>query len=145
MTTGTISEIEVGGVSTGQRMMIDTRDVPVCVVGLELLASACKRTRNALMEIALDPDLVAEREDQCLTLLEAFKSDDPAIGLGVPVTHLDTLRTGLSIEYDKTAKAKKAQEELLIPADESSTRLKQLNRIIAALDMARLGGETVES
>ena len=116
------------------------RDWPISIIALELLEKAIKAARKALAAVALDPDLVARRDAECSALLEGLRSESPALKLGVNVDWLPTLKAGLSLEFDQTRKLADTQEELRLDPEETENRIKQLERLLAELDVAGMAG-----
>ena len=143
MDTGFRSSIGVEGNMT-DLVFVAVPDRPVCIVGLELLEKAVKAARAALSAIGRDPDLVEPRDAECQELqARLIPENDIAksqLELGIPARCLPSLRAGLSLEWEKATKMLKAQQELVMETDETATRIKQIDRVIAALDVAGLGG-----
>lgn len=116
------------------------RDWPISIIGLELLEKAVKSFRKAATAVALDPELVARREAECSALLEGLKADSPALKLGINVEWITTLRAGLALEFDQTRKLAETQGELRLDPEETEDRIRQLDRLMSDLDVAKMAG-----
>lgn len=137
MNTITISTNATDGVTLAT---IDKRDLPVCYIGLTLLATEVEKAKKALAAIGLDPGITAQREAEGDAIRERL-GDKAALGL--PLVWLPTLRVALALELDRVAKVSKAQTDLLIPTDETSTRSKQLDRLLSELEVAQMAEAAV--
>jgi hypothetical protein len=134
----TTVRIEGDGVSV-ELFHVEERDFPICVIGLELLTGEIKKARKVLRSVGLDPNLVANREAECATLLERFRTHDPIGKLGAPLAWADTLRAGLALEFGRATKLAEDQAELQLDPDDTMARAKQIDRLLSALDVAKMG------
>lgn len=122
---------------TAQFLGLETRDGPLCLVGLNLMEAQLKAARKALTAVGLDPNYVATREAQTEDL--KWYVDGEGKGTGVPFAMLATLRAALTIEMDRVTRVQAAQTELLINDAEASRRITQLDRLLSVLDVAQMG------
>lgn len=120
---------------------INPGDWPVCIVALELLQGAIKRCRRAMRLIAVSDPMVDQRDGECATMLERFKTGSPFIQLGINIDWVPTLRAGIALEYEHALTLEKSQDQLQLDTGDTSSRIRQLARILDALDMAALGAK----
>jgi hypothetical protein len=143
METGFRSSFQVNNGPVAEMIAIAIPDRPLCSIGVALLTKACERAHKALRVVSVTSEMVAKREADAAEL-QSRLDDETLMGLGLPVRLVPSLRVGLSIEYVKVQDSLEKQTELMLDTTDTETRVKALDRLMSALDMAQLGGETQE-
>lgn len=119
---------------------IAAKDIVVCRIAVKLLGRRIKRAQKMLTSLDVPLPALAARDADCVNLTQHFQelsSQDTEL----PRSLVSSLRVGLSLEHDQVEGIRAKKEKLAVETDEEDTRLKQLNRLISALEVARLGGE----
>lgn len=124
------------GAEFGPFTVISDRDRPLCHLALTLLRKQIKAAKEALASLRLDDAAVLLREAEADFLSQCLDGNVPSLGL--PGHLLPALRAGLAIELDRVAKLQKAQLDLLVGTDDTSDRIKQLDRLLSDLDVAQM-------
>ncbi len=111
------------------------RDVPMIRIALPLLKAtikSCWKT-SALLGLSVEPlDRLKADQDAIEQTLNAWSDDQTTFCLP---THLArTTRIAVGLEYDKVAKLKDGQGDLLIEDDATKARLSHLDQLLAELD-----------
>lgn len=122
---------------------IPDRDRKVCLIGVELLLSEVEKAKKSLKAIGLDPGVTAQREAEADAIKDHL-TDEVMAGLGFGLAWIGSPRVALALEMDRVVKVQKDQLGLDIPTDETSTRIKQIDRLLSELDVLQLGGEAVD-
>lgn len=119
---------------------IPDRDRKVCLIGVELLLAEVEKAKKSLKAIGLDPGVTAQREAEADTIKDHL-TDELMAGLGFSMAWIGSLRVALALEMDRVVKVQKDQLGLAIPTDETTIRIKQIDRLLSELDVLQLGGE----
>jgi len=130
---------------------IPDRDRKVCLIGVELLLSEVEKAKKSLKAIGLDPGVTALREAEADALKNHLTDEGLFAGIGFGMAWIGSLRVALALEMDRVVKvqkdqlglSQKDQLGLSIPTDETTIRIKQIDRLLSELDVLQLGGDAV--
>lgn len=114
---------------------IAERDHPVVQIGLELLVKRCDQVLKSLKSLDVDDGEVTRRQAEAQHLLDSIAENNPLLKLGFPIKFLRTVRVALVLEWEKVQSVLEAQQGLLIENDSTSTRSKQVSRLLSELDV----------
>lgn len=119
---------------------IQAKDRDVVRLSCKLMKAEFTKASAAVGKVNIDVPAIALRREEVVALMSEVDEWKGKESLKIRPEWCGTLRTALAIQFDAVKKVEKSGEKLALgDLDAVATRIKQLDRLISALDVAGMG------